>query len=147
MRDTVIWKKLSCYSSEELERKITPLEDLSYTYFTADNLVLKLDKNRRNRLNTYIEKEELSEYEKFKVEEIKKLENVVQVIQDTLKDKINLFEYKENNNRTYASFELSKQLSVKDSTFIKSKINNEVFHLEIDDGNNSKTTNEIHLKS
>ena len=146
-RDTVIYKKLSCYSSGELERKITPLEDLSYTYFTADNLVLKLDKNRRNRLNTYIEKEELSEYEKFKVEEIKKLENVVQVIQDTLKDKINLFEYKENNNRTYASFELSKPLSVKDSTFIKSKINNEVFHLEIDNGNNSKTTIEIHLKS
>ena len=146
-RDTVIYKKLSCYSSGELERKITPLEDLSYTYFTADNLVLKLDKNRRNRLNTYIEKEELSEYEKFKAEEIKKLENVVQVIQDTLKDKINLFEYKENNNRTYASFELSKPLSVKDSTFIKSKINNEVFHLEIDNGNNSKTTIEIHLKS
>ena len=146
-RDTVIYKKLSCYSSGELERKITPLEDLSYTYFTADNLVLKLDRNRRNRLNTYIEKEELSEYEKFKAEEIKKLENVVQVIQDTLKDKINLFEYKENNNRTYASFELSKPLSVKDSTFIKSKINNEVFHLEIDNGNNSKTTIEIHLKS
>lgn len=146
-RDTVIYKKLSCYSSGELERKITPLEDLSYTYFTADNLILKLDRNRRNRLNTYIEKEELSEYEKFKAEEIKKLENVVQVIQDTLKDKINLFEYKENNNRTYASFELSKPLSVKDSTFIKSKINNEVFHLEIDNGNNSKTTIEIHLKS
>lgn len=108
---------------------------------------MKLDKNRRNRLNTYIEKEELSEYEKFKVEEIKKLENVVQVIQDTLKDKINLFEYKENNNRTYASFELSKPLSVKDSTFVKSKINREVFVLEIDDGNNSKTTIEIHLKS
>ena len=146
-RDTVIYKKLSCYSSGELERKITPLEDLSYTYFTADSLVLKLDRNRRNRLNTYIQKEELSEYEKFKAEEIKKLENVVQVIQDTLKDKINLFEYKENNNRTYASFELSKPLSVKDSTFIKSKINNEVFHLEIDNGNNSKTTIEIHLKS
>lgn len=91
---------------------------------TVDNLVLKLDRNRRNRLNTYIEKEELSEYEKFKAEEIKKLENVVQVIQDTLKDKINLFEYKENNNRINASFELSKPLSVKDSTFIKSKINN-----------------------
>ena len=146
-RDTVIYKKLSCYSSGELERKITPLEDLSYTYFTADNLVLKLDRNRRNRLNTYIEKEELTEYEKFKAEEIKKLENVVQVIQDTLKDKIKLFEYKENNNRTYASFELSKPLSVKDSTFIKSKINNEVFHLEIDNSNNSKTTIEIHLKS
>lgn len=37
-RDTVIYKKLSCYSSGELKRKITPLEDLSYTYFTVEDI-------------------------------------------------------------------------------------------------------------
>ena len=69
------------------------------------------------------------------------------MVQDQLKDKISLFEFIENNNRTYASFELSKPLNTKELTFIKGKINKEVFHLEIDNGNNTKSTIEIHLKN
>ena len=84
---------------------------------------------------------------KFKEEEIAKLNNIVEVIQDLLKDKINLFEYKENNNRTFASFEIKDKLTTKELTFIKGKVNKEVFHLEIDNGNNTKSTIEIHLKN
>lgn len=146
-RDTVIYKKLSCYSSGELERKITPLVDLSNTYFTVEDIKTKYDRLYRNRNDKSIYKEELSEYDKFKEEEKTKLKNIVEMVQDQLKDKISLFEFKENNNRTYASFELSKPLNTKELTFIKGKINKEVFHLEIDNGNNTKSTIEIHLKN
>lgn len=146
-RDTVIYKKLSCYSSGELERKITPLVDLSNTYFTVEDIKTKYDRLYRNKNDKSIYKEELSEYDKFKEEEKTKLKNIVEMVQDQLKDKISLFEFKENNNRTYASFELSKPLNTKELTFIKGKINKEVFHLEIDNGNNTKSTIEIHLKN
>lgn len=79
LRDTVIYKKLSCYSAGELKRKITSLEDLSYIYFTAENIETKYDKLYRNR-----------------------------------------------NNK---------------------EINKEVYHLEIDNGDNTKSTIEIHLKN
>ena len=146
-RDTVIYKKLSCYSSGELKRKITPLEDLSYTYFTVENIQTKYDRLYRNRNNKEINKEELSFYDKFKTEEFNKLNNIVNVVNDLLKDKIKLFEFKENNNRTFASFELKEPLNTKESIFLKGKINKEVYHLEIDNGNNTKSTIEIHLKN
>ena len=126
-RDTVIYKKLSCYSAGELKRKITSLEDLSYIYFTAENIETK--------------------YDKFKTEEINKLNNIVNIVNDLLKDKIKIFEFKENNNRTFASFELKEPLSTKESIFLKGKINKEVYHLEIDNGDNTKSTIEIHLKN
>ena len=146
-RDTVIYKKLSCYSSGELERKMIPLVDLSSTYFTVEDIKTKYDRLFRNRNDKSIYKEELLELDKFREEEKEKLKNIIEIVQDQLKDKISLFEYKENNNRTYASFELSKPLNTKELTFIKGKINKEVFHLEIDNGNNTKSTIEIHLKN
>ena len=146
-RDTVIYKRLSCYSSGELERKMVPLVDLSSTYFTVEDIKTKYDRLFRNRNDKSIYKEELSELDKFREAEKEKLKNIVEIVQDQLKDKISLFEFKENNNRTYASFELSKPLNTKELTFIKGKINKEVFHLEIDNGNNTKSTIEIHLKN
>ncbi len=146
-RDTVIYKRLSCYSSGELERKMVPLVDLSSTYFTVEDIKTKYDRLFRNRNDKSIYKEELSELDKFREAEKEKLKNIVEIVQDQLKNKISLFEFKENNNRIYASFELSKPLNTKELTFIKGKINKEVFHLEIDNGNNTKSTIEIHLKN
>jgi hypothetical protein len=146
-RDTVIYKKLSCYSSGELKRNITPLEDLSYTYFTVEDIKTKYDRIYRNRNDKSIYKEEISAYDKFKEEEIKKLSETVNIVQELLKDKLELFEYKENNNRTYASFEIKEPLNTKEKIFINGQINKEVFHVEIDDGKNGKSTIEIHLKN
>ena len=146
-RDTVIYKKLSCYSSGELERIVTPLVDLSSTYFTVEDIKTKYDRLYRNRIDKFIEKPEISEYDLFKEQEQEKLKNIVEIVQEQLKNKISLFEFKENNNRTYASFELSKPLNTKELTFIKGKINKDIYHIEIDNGNNTKSTIEIHLKS
>ena len=43
--------------------------------------------------------------------------------------------------------EIKDKLTTKELTFIKGKVNKEVFHLEIDNGNNTKSTIEIHLKN
>ncbi len=146
-RDTVIYKKLSCYSSGELKRIVTPLIDLCYTYFTVEDIKTKYDVLYKNRINKSISKDDLSEYDLFKKQEQEKLKNIIDIVQEQLKDKISLFEFRENNNRIYASFELSKPLTTKELTFIKGKINKEVYHLEIDNGNNTKSTIEIHLKN
>ncbi len=79
--------------------------------------------------------------------ETNKLNNIVNIVNDLLKDKIKIFEFKENNNRAFASFELKEPLSTKESIFLKGKINKEVYHLEIDNGDNTKSTIEIHLKN
>lgn len=146
-RDTIIYKKLSCYSSGELERNITPLVDLSHTYFTVENIVIKYDRLHKLRNSNLIQNVDLTPYEKFKTEEIKKLEKVVSVIEEIIKNKLELFEYKENNNRTYASFEIKEKLTPKEHSYIKGKINNDVYHLNIDNGNETKTIIEIHLKN
>ena len=146
-RDTVIYKKLSCYTNGEIKRKICPLLDLSNTYFTVENIKTKFDREYRNKVDKSKEHEELPEYEDFRQEEIKKLEKVVDIINELLKDKIRLFEYKERNTRTYASFELDKPLSNKELAFVKGKVNKEVFHINIDNGNNSSSVIEIHLKN
>ena len=146
-RDTVIYKKLTCYKSGELEREEKPLQDLSYTYFTADQIKSRLDVLFRNKNQNTFEQEALKEYEEFKASEKEKLKDIVRVVRDILKDKINSFKYKENNNRTYASFEIKDKLTPKEKAYIKGKINNGVFHLNIDNGNNTKSIIEIHLKS
>ena len=138
---------MSCYTSGEIKRKICPLLDLSNTYFTVENIKTKFDREYRNRVDKSKEHEKLPEYEDFRQEEIKKLEKVVDIINELLKDKIRLFEYKERNTRTYASFELDKPLSNKELAFVKGKVNKEVFHINIDNGNNSSYVIEIHLKN
>ena len=70
-RDTVIYKKLSCYTSGEIKRKICPLLDLSNTYFTVKNIKTKFDREYRKRVDKSKEHEELPEYEDFRQEEIK----------------------------------------------------------------------------
>lgn len=82
-RDTVIYKKLSCYSSGELKRKITPLEDLNYTYFTVENIETKYDRLYRNRNNKEINKEETFIYDKvLRPMKINKLNNIVNVVNE-----------------------------------------------------------------
>ena len=130
-----------------MKRKICPLLDLNNTYFTVENIKTKFDREYRNRVDKSKEHEELPEYEEFRQEEIKKLEKVVNIINELLKDKIRLFEYKERNTRTYASFEIDKPLSNKELAFVKGKVNKEIYHINIDNGKNGNSVIEIHLKN
>ena len=44
-RDTILYNKFSCYESGIVERESHPLLDLSYTYFTVENIKHKVSKN------------------------------------------------------------------------------------------------------
>lgn len=72
-RDTVIYKKLSCYTNGEIKMKICLLLDLSNTYFTVKNIKTKFDREYRKRVDKSKEHEELPKYEDFRQEEIKKI--------------------------------------------------------------------------
>ena len=56
-------------------------------------------------------------------------------------------EYNEFINGVIFPDSIKDKLTTKELTFIKGKVNKEVFHLEIDTGNNTKSTIEIHLKN
>lgn len=62
----------------------------------------KLSKEALN--NKIIEQEEISHYEKFETEEKEKLKKAIDIVHELLKNTITDFEYKKENNRTYASF-------------------------------------------
>ena len=91
-RDTVIYKKLSCYSSGEVERQVIPLLDLKDTYFTVEDIKSKYDRDYRNRNNKIIEQEEISHYEKFEAEEKEKLKKAIDIVHELLKNTITDFE-------------------------------------------------------
>ena len=143
-RDTVIYKKLSCYSSGELERVVTPLVDLSSTYFTVENIKTKYDVLYRNKNSQPLLDTKF--LEQFQNQERENLKVIVDIVQKQLKDKIMLFEFKENNNRLYASFKLSNMLNNIELAFIKGKINNKKYHLVINNDVKNPTV-EIHLKN
>ena len=81
-RDTVIYKKLSCYSGGEVERQVIPLLDLKDTYFTVEDIKSKYDRDYRNRNNKIIEQEEISHYEKFEAEEKEKLKKAIDIVHE-----------------------------------------------------------------
>ena len=135
-RDTVIYKNLSCYSSGEIIRKVRPLEDLKDTYFTVENIT-----NNKNRDINLNDDEWFSEFKKYEVE---KLKPAIDVIKDILKDKIKTIDFKENNNRTYAVCISSKKITQKENAYIKGKINQNTYYINVD---STKNLIEIHLNN
>ena len=57
-RDTVIYKKLFCYSKGELLRKENALVDLKDTYYVADSIELLSEKEK-------LFKEDLNRFKKY----------------------------------------------------------------------------------
>jgi hypothetical protein len=148
-RDTVIYKKLSCYTSGEVERKVTPLVDLKDTYYTVEDIKTNYDNKIKSRIYSQKDKTDISDYEEVRKFESNKLQPIVEIVKNIVKEKLKLFEYKENNFRTYASFEISDKLSPKEKSLINARVNKEVFNIIINNGDetNSNTIIEIHLKS
>jgi hypothetical protein len=66
LRDTVLYNKFSCYESGVIERKQLPLKDLSYTYYTVEDIKdksIKEKKKLNNIPNEYFEELENSDKE------------------------------------------------------------------------------------
>ena len=145
-RDTVIYKKLSCYSKGELDRKALPLKDLSYTYFTAENIKL-VNKRFSEKANSELNIESRDFYKEQRKQEEEALIKAVEQIENIIKAEELDYDYKEKNNRTYASITASRSLTTIEKTQIKAQIDSNFYHIEIDEGENGKNIIEVHLKN
>ncbi len=130
-RNTVMYTKLSCYSSGFIIRKTKPLIDLSDTYFVVENLKLK---NKNNDDNSF--------YDDLKSFDRDVLKKVIDITKDIVKDKLEMFRYKEINGKTYVSFSLCKELNKNEILKLKAKINKDLFYIKTED-----KVIEIHIKS
>ena len=145
-RDTVIYKKLSCYSSGELERKTSPLKDLSYTYFTAENIKLS-GKRFSERVDNEIDIEARDFYKEQRKNEEEALLKAVEQIENIVKEEELNYDYKEKNNRTYASITVNRSLTTIEKSQVQAQIDSNYYHIEIDEGDNNKNIIEVHLKN
>ena len=136
LRDTIIYKKFSSYSSGEEVRTINPLIDLSNTYFTVEDIKVKrIDPKSRNSSKDLepVELEEYDEmldYDKQCLKETEEIINKIFGIENIKYDYI-----KTDNNRVYCSVTVNKKIPQSDKSKVLSQINK-----------NTKTIIEIHNK-
>ncbi len=147
LRDTIIYKKFSSYSSGEEVRTINPLIDLSNTYFTVEDIKVKrIDPKSRNSSKDLepVELEEYDEmldYDKQCLKETEEIINKIFGIENIKYDYI-----KTDNNRVYCSVTVNKKIPQSDKSKVLSQINKNKFHVEIQNDKNTKTIIEIHNK-
>ena len=112
LRDTIIYKKFSSYSSGEEVRTINPLIDLSNTYFTVEDIEVKrIDPKSRNSSKDLepVELEEYDEmldYDKQCLKETEEIINKIFGIENIKYDYI-----KTDNNRVYCSVTVIMSIS------------------------------------
>ena len=147
LRDTIIYKKFSSYSSGEEVRTVNPLIDLSNTYFTVEDIKVKrIDPKSRNSSKDLepVELEEYDEmldYDKQCLKETEEIINKIFGIENIKYDYI-----KTDSNRVYCSITVNKKIPQSDKSKVLSQINKNKFHVEIQNDKNTKTIIEIHNK-
>jgi hypothetical protein len=102
-RDTVIYKKISCYKSGCIERKIRPLARLFDTYFTVEQL-------KFNNINN-------SQEQKIDTEESQQKTKIISIINEVIKifGKVDSHvEYKKDNGTLIALLYIAPPLSIND---------------------------------
>ena len=123
-RDTIMYNKFSCYKSGIVERKSEPLKDLSYTYFTVENINHEVPNKRRGM--TRDEKDYYSQLELADKENLKPVELIIEKIFKTdLKYNI------EANHRVHISVKIDRELKQREKTLLNTKIKSEFYHTEI----------------
>lgn len=125
-RDTIMYNKFSCYKSGIVERKSEPLKDLSYTYFTVENINHEVPNKRRGM--TRDEKDYYSQLELADKENLKPVELIIEKIFKTDFDlKYNI----EANHRVHISIKIDRELKQREKTLLNTKIKSEFYHTEI----------------
>ena len=137
-RDTVIYKKFKCYESGKIERKINPLKDLSYTYFTVEDI--KHD-NKTKEVQT--EKDLYEDQAKQEKKELQKIEDKLKTI---FKNTVNVRYNQTENYNIYSQVKLDRKLHEYERKQLEVKIKANKYHTEIIEENNTTTIN-IYLKS
>lgn len=125
-RDTVLYNKFSCYKSGMLERKSTPLKDLSYTYFTVENInheIIKGKVKEEQQTKEYYEALELSYRENLKPLEI--------IIQKIFKQDYDIKYQVEANHRVHISIKVGRALTQIDRSLLLNRVEESKYHTEI----------------
>lgn len=125
-RDTVIYKKFACYKKGEITRDIRALKDMSYTYYTVENL------NKRVNRQKYRKEESSNENVDSFYDEYKELyKNIIENISNILEDYTFDISYPIDNFIMHCEIKVNND--IKD--LIKEQINNlssDDFYIEID---------------
>lgn len=122
-RDTVIYKKFSCYEKGTIERKINPLKDLSNTYFTVEQIKYESKSN--------IVETEKEIFEGMALQDKKLLKPIEEIIKKIFKQDIELRYNQEINYRVYMQITLNRKLYNQEHTLLKYKIKNTEYKTEI----------------
>lgn len=122
-RDTVIYKKFSCYEKGTIERILNPLRDLSNTYFTVEQIKYE------SKSNTVGTEKEL--FEEMALQDKKLLKPIEQIIKKIFKQDIDLKYNQEANYRIYIQVTLNRKLNMQEQTLLKYKIKNDMYKTEI----------------
>ena len=122
-RDTIIYKKFSCYEKGTIERKSNPLKDLSNTYFTVEQIKYE------SKSNTVGTEKEL--FEEMALQDKKLLKPIEQIIKKIFKQDVELRYNQEANYRIYIQVTLNRKLNMQEQTLLKYKIKNDMYKTEI----------------
>ena len=144
-RDTIIYNKFNCYQTGVVDRNISSLKDLSYTYFTVENIKHEV----RNRINRFRKNPLSKETQKVineKIEMDKVLfEDIEKSIAEIYSDVVYEVNYEEVNYQTVLKISSDKLLDTKD--YLKlSSLYPEKYYIEFENVDNKQVIN-IHFKT
>lgn len=137
-RDTVLYNKFSCYESGKVERNSNPLKDLSYTYFTVEQIKHEIKEKRKP--NPREVKEMNQSLEQADKDNLKLVEEAISKI---FKNGFQIKYVIGQNHRTYMCVTLDRALKQRERSLLNSKVKAEYYHSQITEKNN-KTIIEIH---
>ena len=137
-RDTVLYNKFSCYESGKVDRQSNPLKDLSYTYFTVEQINHEIKDKRKANLKEI--KEMNQSLEQADKDNLKLVEEAISKI---FKNGFQIKYVIGQNHRTYMSVTLDRSIKQREKSLLNSKVKAEYYHSQIIEKNN-KTVIEIH---
>lgn len=123
-RDTIMYNKFRCYKKGYIERKIIPLKDLSYTYYTVEDI--KLNK-KEDDIDINLE---MQDNDKLK---LKTLEPNIKRI---LKNDYHISYEVNEQKRVNLLIKLERKISLNEKILLNNKIKNEYFHVEVKENEN-----------
>ena len=133
-RKTILYKKFSCYKPGEVERINKPLIDLSYTYYTVENI--KINHEQRE------DKEAIKEFEKLQQEQDKtQLSKIEKTLNKIFKNKNEIKYLETDKKRIFICSIINSKLSPQERVYLNSKIKKELYHLEIKELDNKTIIN------
>ena len=123
IRKTILFNKFSCYESGVVKRERHPMQDLSSTYFTVEDIDKTKVEEVKNE-NVINSKDFLEEMKKMNIEKFDEIKKSIEQIMGNIPYEI---KYIENNYQYFMQIFTSKRLSnhVKDS--LSRKFKNYVF--------------------